>query len=445
MLPSTAHVWGRNAAGVGSRVLRGTGVRVVPPGESDIDADESPHGSTNRGLVVFAAGTSWDDIRMPDQHMAERLASYSPVLYVDPAISLLTPMRNPNLRGAVNQPRLRVVAPGLFRLTPVVPPGISRPGLRDVATRLRRHAIQRAVRQMGRPVRAVVTASLDDVFGTCREDLRVLYATDDFTAGSGLVGVSSRYLSRCEQSISRRANLIVTCSPVLTGKWSRLGHEPIYIPNGVDDVLFAGTDNAPLPPDVQLDRPIAGFVGHLSDRIDLSVLEAVAASGVSLLLVGPRQRTFAIDRMERLLLRDNVHWVGPKEFRCLPSYMRVIDVGLLPYRDSDFNRSSFPLKTLEYLAAGRPAVATDLPAIRWLDTNLIAVASSPRAFAEAVLAELDRRADPTFPARRKAFARQHSWDARAASFAHAIGLLRGTEITGASGTSSPRDDAACTS
>ena len=56
----------------------------------------------------------------------------------------------------------------------------------------------------------------------------------------------------------------------------------------------------------------------------------------------------------------------------------------MPYRDTPFNRGSFPLKTLEYLAAGRAVVATDLPAIRWLNTDLISVATTPAAFADHV-------------------------------------------------------------
>ena len=66
---------------------------------------------------------------------------------------------------------------------------------------------------------------------------------------------------------------------------------------------------------------------------------------------------------------------APRQFQELPSYLRVIDVGLTPYSQSDFNRASFPLKTLEYLAAGRPVVASDLPANRWLDTSHVSIAA----------------------------------------------------------------------
>src|SRR5208283_3159702 len=98
-----------------------------------------------------------------------------------------------------------------------------------------------------------------------------------------------------------------------------------------------------------------------------ALLEAVADTGQSLLLIGPRHPRFAVAAMDPLLARANVHWVGPQAFEDLPKYLSVVDVGLVPYVDSAFNRGSFPLKTLEYLAAGIPVVATDLPAIRWLN------------------------------------------------------------------------------
>jgi teichuronic acid biosynthesis glycosyltransferase TuaH len=126
--------------------------------------------------------------------------------------------------------------------------------------------------------------------------------------------------------------------------------------------------------------------------------------------------------MEALLARPNVQWVGPKAFEELPSYMRMIDVGLTPYRQSDFNLASFPLKTLEYLAAGRPVVASDLPAHRWLDTPHVSIARTPEEFARqthALLASPRRAEEATA---RRAVAADHTWSARASEIAGLLGL-----------------------
>ena len=105
-----------------------------------------------------------------------------------------------------------------------------------------------------------------------------------------------------------------------------------------------------------------------------------------------------------------MRWVGLKTSDALPSYLRAMDVGIVPYRDSRFNRGSFPLKTLEYLAAGRAVVSTDLPAIRWLATDLICIAE-PASFADEVDRLLAMPRTAALLAQRQAFAARHSWAA----------------------------------
>ena len=374
------------------------------------------------GLVVMCAGTSWDGVWFPDKHIAHRLTDFAPVLYVDPPMSLLTPLRNPHLKASLSGPRLRLIRPGLARLTPITTPGLSRPGLRTVAQAATRRALRRAVRQLGGSVHAVVAASLDDVLGVCDEDMSVLYGTDDFAAGGSLMGISDDWLLRQESARLGQADEIVAVSPTLADRWRGLGHEVTVIANGCDADLYADTDHAPLPDDVTLPGPIAVFVGHLSERIDLAHLEALADTGESVLLVGPRQQTFELTRVESLLARPNVQWVGPKPFESLPSYLRVGAVGITPYADTAFNRGSFPLKTLEYLAAGRAAVATDLPAARWLDSPHVRIAATPADFARATVEALHTEPDAQTVAERQAFAQSHSWAERTREFADLLGL-----------------------
>lgn len=382
---------------------------------------ERPPGTWD-DLTVICAGTSWDGIWFPEKHIADRLTAYGPVLWVDPPVSPLSPRRNPAVAASLAGPRLRLIRPRLARLTPVVLPGMRRPGMQLVTEFLVRRALRAGVAELGCTVRALVIACPDVLFGECGERLRVVYATDDFVAGAALMGVGVARVRRNERRLAEQADLVVGVSQSLVDHWGALGRSAVLVANGCDDSMFATTDEAPLPDDVELPRPIAGFIGHLSDRINLALLEAVAATGRSLLLVGPRQPTFEIGRMERLLGLPNVRWVGPKPFESLPSYLRVIDVGLTPYAGSEFNRASFPLKTLEYLAGGRGVVATDLPAVRWLDSPLITVASAPDTYAAAVVRALDEPRLPALVAERRALASRHSWSARTAEFAAALGI-----------------------
>jgi teichuronic acid biosynthesis glycosyltransferase TuaH len=169
--------------------------------------------------------------------------------------------------------------------------------------------------------------------------------------------------------------------------------------------------------DVDLPRPIAGVFGHLSERIDLTFLEATADRGVSLLLVGSRKPSFSL---ESLTARSNVRYLGPKPFESMTGYLRAIDVGLTPYTQSEFNRASFPMKTIEYLAAGRPAVATSLPAVKWLNSEYITSKDTASDFADATATLLRRGRSEELSRNCREFAQKHSWRVRAEQFAALI-------------------------
>jgi teichuronic acid biosynthesis glycosyltransferase TuaH len=384
------------------------------------------------GLVVILAANSWDAVKMADRHLAEHLTRHAPVLYVDPPVSWLTPWRQPEVRESLLGPRVRAVAPRLVRLTPVVSPGPLRPGIATLTSALVRRALAAAVRGLGAQVRAVVSAApLLDVFGACGEVLRIYWAQDDFVAAAQLIGHDAGRLAEAELRSGGGADLVVAANPSVAARWRRLGHESVLIPYGTDWRAYRSVEELPPPADVRLPRPIAGFVGHINDRIQLALLEAVATHRQSLLLVGPMHPHLDHGRMAALLARPNVQWVGPKAFDQLPPYLGTIDVGLVPYTRSAFNLGSFPLKTLEYLAAGRPVVTSDLPATRWLDTEFIAIANHPESFARIVDALLAEPRDAALINARREFARRHGWDERANAWADLLGLgpAAGRELT----------------
>jgi teichuronic acid biosynthesis glycosyltransferase TuaH len=381
----------------------------------------APERGARDDLIVLCATSRYDDIPMGDWHLAKALSRTAPVLFVDPPMSWLTPLRHPDAAGALMRPRLTVLEPGLARLTPVVQPCPSKAGMADLAALITRRCLQRAVARLGGRVRAVISGwSHYPVQGACQERVSVYWAKDDFVGGAALLGEHPRLLEFRERRVAAAADLVVAANPVVAAIWRSRGLEPALIPFGTDATAYLDVDSAPLPADVGLPSPIAGFIGRINNRMDLGLLEGIASRGRSLLLVGPKDPAFQPERFAALADRPNVRWVGPKPFADLPSYMRVIDVGLVPYRDSAFNRGSFPLKTLEYLAAARAVVGTDLPATRWLATDLVCIANGPVDFAGQVdrLAAAERT--PGLMTRRREFAASHTWACRASEMHAAI-------------------------
>jgi glycosyltransferase involved in cell wall biosynthesis len=393
-------------------------------------------------LLVYFANSPWYGPAGTDRHITEALGRYATVLYVEPPLSLLTSLRNPAFASAITTPdALEVLGPRLARLVTRVAPGMTRPGLHRLTAPMVRRATRAAIDALygpgSDPVAAIVSCRVKPLWGTVSTRCRAFFATDDLPAGAELLGEPRDRLLRDEDRTLRTADVVAVVSPALRQRYAEAGHTAHLVPNGCAPEAYEDVDSAPLPADVDLPGPVAGFVGHVNHRIDLSLLEATADTGVSLLIVGPVVPGFAPERFQALADRPNVRWVGAKPFEELPGYLRLIDVGLTPYADTPFNRASFPLKTLEYLAAGRGVVATPLPANDWLDTDLIAVAAGPREYAGRVRAELAVARTGDLAARRRTFARAHGWAGRARQLAGLLGLATATEPATSAPTSAP--------
>ena len=316
----------------------------------------------------------------------------------------------------------QLVRAGVYRLLTIAPPFPERRGVDRVTRRLVQRSIRRALADMGRWPAALVSTSVHPRLDFISGVRRVYYATDDFGAGASLMGEQRERVERLERSRLDEADVVGAVSSLILSRWGIAEKQTFVLPNGADVERCAAADYAQTPPDVDLPGPVAGVIGQLSERIDIGLLEAVADRGVDLLLVGPRIGTWQGDRFVSLTRRPNVAWVGAKPLDDLPSYLGIIDVGLTPYVDSEFNRASYPLKTLEYLAAGCRVVSTPLPAVDSLNTDLVTTARSASAFGDAVVACARQQSSSQDVALRRRFAEQHSWSSRARAFASILRL-----------------------
>ena len=369
-----------------------------------------------RSLFVIGSGTPWDGTRLADRHVAEQLVSRFDVLFVDPPTSFRDSYNDLRLSG-YREPRLRSVGDGLWRLTPKVTPRSWYPGVRQLTARLVSRALRSAVRQLGLPV-AGVLATNELLLGVL-EGTQAVWARDDYAAGGSLMGISPSVLRDRQERAARKADLAIVVTPALRTKWEHLGVPATVVPNGVDPDLFA--EPTPRPPDIPDASPLVGFSGTLSKRMDLGLLHAILDADLDLMMVGFPQHTMPRDEIDALASRNRMHLLGHREYEDLPGYLQAFDVGLVPYTQSEFNKASFPLKTLEYLASGVPVVATDLPGVRQLGTDLVAIAS-PEEFVDVVRAQAELRHNPELVADRQALARKHSWSRRSDEIVRAMGL-----------------------
>jgi len=115
-----------------------------------------------------------------------------------------------------------------------------------------------------------------------------------------------------------------------------------------------------------------GYIGSfltwhgIDDLLDAAQIIKGQPERVEFLMVGPHTDTI-IDAVKARGLADLVRFVGPVPYDQVPSYVNACDILVAPYnilRSSRRNKGiGSPLKVLEYMACGKPAIGSDLPQV----------------------------------------------------------------------------------
>ena len=355
-----------------------------------------------KGPILWLSGVGWDDVPGTDRRLVEAVAETHEVVFVDSP--------HPGQWSGWLQakpPAVEQVLPRVLRLRVPAPPLFSKP-IGRLATRLVQWQTLKRGLPAGLAPAAVVVASPVARFPRSVGGRRILYVTDDWLAGAGLMGLSSRWVRRVMSANAGAADAVVAVAPVLLDLLSSLGAERVpaeVLPNGA-------------PPPGALphsSEPVAVLVGQLNERLDLECLEAVVNAGILLRVIGPRADRDLVygRRLDALLKHPGVEWLGRLPPEQVARELEGVRVGLTPYRNTAFNQSSFPLKTLDYLAAGLPVVSTDLGASRWLATEHIRIADGPVAFARYVAKCIVETPSREQAMDRQRLASQHGWPQRA--------------------------------
>lgn len=360
-------------------------------------------------LVVMIAGSRWENTRGTDHRLAEALAKRALVLWVDPPVPVAG-------RASAGCPpvwpghAVDGLKPGLLRLRVAAPPGFTKPLLRCVANILVGRAIRATMQTLPQEHSATVVLSPREVFPKGLGGTKILHVTDDWIAGSSMMGLSQQRVTATLRRNIDTADVVSVVSPSLTGLITKHNpHKiPVVLPNGCMPAHISGDR----PPNR---RATAALVGQLNERLDFDLLDQLAGSGVKIEVIGPRRERDARSRarLDRFLTADGVSWLGEIPEDETLARMGTMAVGITPYADNAFNRASFPIKTLDYLAAGMHVVSSDLPAARWLNSKWVDIAASPANFVALVQQALRSAQTEQDIASRRSFAAGHTWDARA--------------------------------
>lgn len=234
-------------------------------------------------------------------------------------------------------------------------------------------------------------------------DILVFDAIDDWREHpwAGLATVREGYALAAEH-----ADIMFAVHPSLL-EWiapRRLGE---FLPNAVDSRRWDGAS-----PDAGLaclPRPLVGYAGMIQRRLDIGLLAGVATRlpQVTFALIGG----VTPDTEEGLrALPRNVRLLGPRRHDALPAMVAAFDACMVPHTRDALTGSMDPLKMYEYLAAGRPVVAT-VTSPNPRVGECVRLATTPEAFATALLEEIAGDDAGRREARRRAVAGE-TWPAR---------------------------------
>jgi glycosyltransferase involved in cell wall biosynthesis len=287
----------------------------------------------------------------------------------------------------------------------------------SLASALNRRVTAWSVRRLARTLpRPVVLWAYDPCApgppGSYGEDILVYDCVDDYAEQAG-GGARRALVSAADERVAVHSRLVFATTSPLYDRHRRLNSRTYLVPNVGDYEHFAAAaDGTSAAPELaRLPRPILGFAGNfLATKVDFDLLRNLAEARPewTLLLVGPSSGK-ARSELDELRMLANVHWLGPKSYEELPRYVAAFDVGLIPYAANDYTRSCFPLKLYEYLAAGKPVVASGLPELDGMGPDVV-LADGAASFMAAIESALDQGNGARD--RRMSLAAGNTWEAR---------------------------------
>jgi UDP-galactopyranose mutase len=355
---------------------------------------------TNPVDLICLSHLRWGFVFQRPQHLMSRFAKTQRVYFVEEPVF---EDREESLMRAVACPKTGVVV-----VTPALPDGHRGQDFQPVLKRLlnrfmSREKIERYIAWFYTPMALDFTSDLtpEAIIYDCMDELSLFR------------GAPAR-LCENETKLLKKADLVFA-GGVSLFEAKRKRHARVYpFPSGVDVAHFAQARGIRKTAQDQenIPCPRIGYAGVIDERIDLELLDRVAAKRPdwSIVMLGP---VVKIDPAT-LPQRPNLHWLGMKDYQELPRYFAGWDAAILPFAVNDSTRYISPTKTPEYLAAGLPVVSTPIRDVvrPYGDLGLARIAGNCDDFVTALELSMTHGLCMKWRERADVFLRTLSWDDR---------------------------------
>jgi UDP-galactopyranose mutase len=215
-----------------------------------------------------------------------------------------------------------------------------------------------------------------------------------------------------EQKLLQKADVVFTGGQSLYEAKKHLHHNIHLFPSSIDKAHF-NRARSPLQEPIDqasIPHPRIGYYGVLDERLDLEMLKDLAdlRPDWQFILVGP---VVKIDAGE-LPQRNNIHYLGSKQYTELPDYLAGWDIAMMPFALNESTRYISPTKTPEYLAGGKPVISTAIKDVitPYEENGLVHIAATPTLFVAAAEAILTKAGYDEWLVKVDRFLSDISWD-----------------------------------
>ncbi|RYZ51657.1 MAG: glycosyltransferase family 1 protein, partial [Sphingobacteriales bacterium] len=212
-----------------------------------------------------------------------------------------------------------------------------------------------------------------------------------------------------EPELMRKSDLVVANSTHLANVARKFNPKSFDVGQGCDLSIFDPNKTFTQPADIAaIKRPVIGYIGAvLSHRLDLQLLEELSKRKPewNFVFVGKCDEEFSRSPIQQ---SPNVHFLGLKEERLLPDYLSSFDVAMNPQKINDYTIGNYPRKIDEYLALGKPVVATTTATMETFK-DVTYLGETVDDYIRLIQKALDEDS-PELQKKRMALAHTHTWE-----------------------------------
>ncbi len=380
---------------------------------------------TGRDIIVHGLQSLDSTIGSNCINIAHEFAKHNRVLYVNYPIDRLTLLRwgsNPLIKKrkeiiAGKQPDLVKVGENMWNLNPKTTlESISKITNRPIFTFLNKINNRRYAKQVKKAIdkldfKNYIIFNDSDFYRAqyfkelLNPSISIYYTRDNMRA-TDFFKKNGAYF---EDRLMEKSDLIVSNSMYLNDIAKVSNPNSVYVGQGCDVSLFDIDIISSTPDDIKLiPSPIVGYIGALkSSRLSVDIIEHIALSTPewNIVLVGPEDEIFARSNLHNI---KNVHFLGSKDESELPNYLNAFDVAINPQALNKLTIGNYPRKIDEYLAMGKPVVATLTKTMEVFKDHTY-LAQNKEEYVELIRKALDDNTDEKSESRIK-FARNHTWE-----------------------------------